>query len=202
MTAWRDRVDELLYSGESIETSRDVGGDRVVVTSHRVLVLSPDGSGARFRQVDRPNVDGIRTDATGNAWLLGRSVTAGVVGGVLLAVGVTFDFGSLVGGVELPGGSAIGGGGVISTMESLLGLLAQLDDLLRIAGAAGLLLAVVLFGIYWIGREKMLVIGVAGDDDIELSRPVDADATIATLREAIEPGKRSTRRPSRSTRES
>lgn len=202
MTAWRDRVDELLYSGESVETSRDVGGTRVVVTSHRVLVLSPDGSEARFRQVDRPNVDGIRTAATGNAWLLGRSVTVGVVGSVLVAVGLTFDFGSLVGGVELPGGSAIGGGGIVSTMESLLGLLARLDDMMRIAGAAGLLLAVVLLGIYWIGREKTLVIEVAGDDDVELPRPVDADATVATLREAIEPGGQSTRRPSRSTRES
>jgi len=63
MDEWRGRVDELLYAGESIEERIGVGDADVVVTTHRVLALTPSGDGERYRAIDRPNVLGASIDA-------------------------------------------------------------------------------------------------------------------------------------------
>ncbi|MFC6728528.1 hypothetical protein ACFQDG_07745, partial [Natronoarchaeum mannanilyticum] len=74
MDEWRGRVDELLYAGESIEERVEIGDAEVVVTTHRVLALTPSGDGERYRAIDRPNVLGASIDADGDR---GHVLTAG-----------------------------------------------------------------------------------------------------------------------------
>lgn len=191
MSGWRDRVDDLLYSGESVVEAVDFDSASVVVTSHRVLAFSPDGDGPAFQQVDRPNVEGVSTGAESEMDLLGRGVRTLVIGFVLVGAGLVVDFESIVGGVNLGAQSSqqLGLGGIMGTLQSLLGLISQLDRLMRIFGALALFLAVVFFAVYWFTRDRTLVIEVAGGDDIHVPRPSDdADEYASRLERLIAPG--------------
>jgi len=173
MSGWRSRVDDLLYSGESIVEAVDFESASVVVTSHRVLAFDPDGDGPVFQQVDRPNVTGISTGAQSDQDLLRRAVKTLAVGFVLVGAGLVVDFGSIVGDVDLGGQSSqeLGLGGIMGTLQRFLGLISQLDYLMRVFGALALFLSVVFLGVYWLTRDRTLVIEVAGGDDIHVPRP-------------------------------
>jgi hypothetical protein len=191
MSGWRDRVDDLLYSGESVVETVDFDSASVVVTSHRVLAFSPDGDGPAFQQVDRPNVEGVSTGAESEMGLLERGIRTLVIGFVLVGAGLVVDFGSIVGDVNLGGESSqqLGLGGIMGTLQSLLGLISQLDRLMRIFGALALFLAVVFFAVYWFTRDRTLVIEVAGGNDIHVPRPSDgADEYASRLERLIAPG--------------
>ena len=190
MSGWRNRVDDLLYSGESVTETVDFGSTSVVVTSHRVLAFSPDSDGAAFQQVDRPNVEGVSTGAKSELSLLERGIRTLVIGIVLVGAGFIIDFESIVGDVNLGGQSTqqLGLGGVMGTLQSLLDLISQLDYLMRIFGALALFLSVVFFGVYWFTRDRTLVIEVAGGDDIHVPRPSDrADEYASRLERLISP---------------
>jgi hypothetical protein len=190
MSGWRNRVDDLLYSGESVTETVDFGSASVVVTSHRVLAFSPDTDGAAFQQVDRPNVEGVSTGAKSELSLLERGIRTLVIGIVLVGAGFIIDFESIVGDVNLGGQSTqqLGLGGVMGTLQSLLDLISQLDYLMRIFGALALFLSVVFFGVYWFTRDRTLVIEVAGGDDIHVSRPSErADEYANRLEQLISP---------------
>ncbi|WP_430505271.1 hypothetical protein [Haloparvum sp. PAK95] len=167
---WQARAGELLFDGESIRERIDAGGDRVVVTTHRVLAFTPGSDGANFRAIDRPNVTGVRAGTRGNADQLRGAGVAGAGGLGALALGLLLDLDSLVpkGGVDLAGGSAAGIGGLLATIETLLRIVALLDDLLVFLGVVALLAAAVLVGVYWTRREPVLTIAVAGDDDVQV----------------------------------
>jgi hypothetical protein len=190
MSGWRNRVEDLLYSGESITETVDFDSARVVVTSHRVLTFDPDGDGPAFRQVDRPNVEGVSTGAESETDLLERGARTLVIGIVLIGAGFVVDFESIVGDVNLGGQSSqqLGLGGVMGTLQSLLGLITQLDYLMRVFGALALFLSVVFFSVYWFTRDPTLVVEVAGDDDIQLPRPSErADEYAGRLEALISP---------------
>jgi hypothetical protein len=190
MSGWQNRVDDLLYSGESVVESVDFDTGSVVVTSHRVLAFDPDGDGPVFQQVDRPNVTGVSTGAQSEQGLLGRAIKTFAVGVVLVGVGLVVDFGSIVGGVDLAGQSSqeLGFGGIMGTLQRFLGVISQLDYLLRVFGALALFLSVVFFGVYWLTRDRTLVIEVAGGDDIHVPRPSeDASDYADRLEQLIAP---------------
>lgn len=187
---WRDRLDDLLYEGESIEESVTVGDARVVVTSHRLLSFAPHLDGPNFRQVDRPNVLGVSTGARSDTGHLVRGVRWTAIGLVLVLAGTFLDMDDLVGGVDLGGGAGgqIGVGGVLGVVRSMLDLLRQLDELLQLFGALALLLGVVVFGVYLRSREPTIVVEIAGDeDDVHLPRPEDARAIVDRLAAAVGP---------------
>jgi hypothetical protein len=75
----------------------------------------------------------------------------------------------------------------MGTLQGLLNLLTQLDELLQVFGALAMLLAVVLLAVYWYTRERTLVIEVAGDDDIHVPRPSDATDQSTRLEQAVRP---------------
>jgi hypothetical protein len=191
MSGWQARVDELLYDGESVRDSLELDSAQVVVTSHRVIAFTPDLDGENFQQVDRPNVTGVQTGARANDSLLSRVVSTGAIGLLLVAVGYTIDFESILGSAEVSDtqtGSGTGMGGVIQTTRSMLDIVAQLDEMMRLLGALALLLAVALFGVYWLGRDPTLLITTAGDtDDIRLPRPENVAAARSRLEAAIFP---------------
>lgn len=186
---WRDRLEQLLFEGETVEERIDLAGDAaVVVTSHRVLAFTPDQEGANFSQVERPNVDGVTTGAVADSDLLGRGLRWGVYGVVMLGAGFLIDLDSLVASVDLSAGGAssrIGLGGIMGLMQTLLDLLAQLDDFLRLFGALFLLLAVAMVGAYLHTRDRTLVVRVAGGEDVHLPRPGDVEGTRERIEAAL-----------------
>ncbi|AJF25923.1 hypothetical protein ACNO8S_00805 [Haloarcula sp. KBTZ06] len=186
---WVARAESLLYDGEVIEA--DVWLDRggVVVTSHRVLVFTPDREGSNYRQVDRPNVEGVDVTTSGDWSFLELGVKALVVGVVLVAAGMTVSLDSLVGNVSLDSGgaaSAVGIGGMLGMLQTMLTLMAQLDDLMRLFGGLALAFAAVVLGVYLWSRDRLLVVRVAGDDDIELTAP-DDESVVDRIEAAIVP---------------
>ena len=83
----------------------------------------------------------------------------------------------MVAGISPDGGgtaSTVGIGGVIGTLRTVLSLLARLDDLLRVFGALALALGAVLLAVYLWSRERLLVVAVAGGEDIELTASDEA----------------------------
>jgi hypothetical protein len=187
---WAEHLTDLLYDGESVVESVDVGDARVVVTSHRVLAFTPDADGAAFRRVDRPNVVAVTAGARTESSLLARAGRWGVIGVVLLGAGFVLDMDAIVGDVSLGGGagSQIGVGGVLQMVRTVLDLLRRLDQLLAAAGVLVLAFAAVALGAYWLTREPTYVIEVAGDaDDIHLPRSGGGGAVPERLEAALAP---------------
>lgn len=187
---WQTRVDELLYDSESVQGTLDVGTARVVVTSHRVMVFTPELEGENFRQADRPNVIGVDTGAKSNLDLLGRGIRYSVIGGLLVAAGLVFDFEEIIGDVSVgdAGGGQVGLGGILEMTQRMLDLFAQLDVILQALGALVLLVAVAVLGVYWYLRDPTIVITLAGEEgDIHMPRPADADQTLADLERLVFP---------------
>lgn len=186
---WVERAGDLLYDGETIRERVRVGDGGVVVTSHRLLAFTPDRDGPNFRQVDRPNVEGVDRQRAGNADFLEQGVKALVAGVVLVAAGQMVSLDSLVAGVSLSGVSsagAMGLGGMLGLLQGMLRLMAQLDDLMTLFGGLALAVAAVVLGVYLWSRERLLVVSVAGGDDVELPAP-DDDAVLERVRAAIQP---------------
>jgi len=184
---WVERADGLLYDGESIQERVPVGAGGVVVTSHRLLAFTPDRAGSNFSQVDRPNVDGVETRTVGEGQFLEWAVKAVVVGVALLVAGFTVSLDGMVEGIALESGgaaSAVGIGGMLGLLGTMLDLLAQLDDLMRIFGALALAFGAVVLAVYRWSRERLLVVSVAGGDDIELAAP-DDEGIVDRLRAAL-----------------
>ncbi|WP_225335601.1 hypothetical protein [Halomicrobium urmianum] len=170
MTRWLDRAEELLYEGEETVERVTVGGGGVVVTTHRVLAFTPDAEGSNYEAVERPNVAGVERRATGEDRLLGVAAKVVVVGLALTGAGLAIDMNSLIGDVSLSSGTgAVGMGGVLSTVQTMLDLLAHLDEVVTVVGALALLVGVVLLGAYARTRERVLVVEVAGDEDVTVS---------------------------------
>jgi len=195
MPRWQDRVEELLYDGEVVERQADIGTARVVVTSHRVLVFTPEMSGEDLRQVNQPNVIGLERSSLTEDALLTRSLRIGVWAVLLLGARALFDFGSLIGGVDLTGQGTgeLGLGGTLEGVQRMLDLLALLDELLLAAGAIAALAAVVILGLFWHRRTPTLAITVAGGEDVHVPRPDVGDRE--ALEGALAGGGRETQAP-------
>ena len=186
---WVARAESLLYDGEVIEADVRLDRGGVVVTSHRVLVFTPDREGSNYRQVDRPNVEGVDVTTSGDWSFLELGVKALVVGIVLVAAGMTVSLDSLVGNVSLDSGgaaSAVGIGGMLGMLQTMLTLMAQLDDLMRLFGGLALAVAAVVIGVYLWSRDRLLVVRVAGGDDVELTAP-DDESVVDRIEAAIVP---------------
>jgi len=185
---WVERAEELLYDGESVREQVRVGKGGVVVTSNRVLAFTPDREGPNYRQIDRPNVEGVSLSTSGEFGFLEQAVKAIVVGIVLVVAGMTVNLDGLVSGISLDSGGAAGAvglGGMMGLLQGMLSLLAQLDDLMRLFGGLALAFGAVVLGVYLWSREELLVISVAGGDDVELTAP-DEDV-LDQLRSAVLP---------------
>ena len=187
---WVERATDLLYDGESVEDEVRVGTGGVVVTSHRVLAFTPDREGSNYRAVDRPNVDGVSLTTSGEFEFLQQAVKAIVVGIVLVVAGMTVSLDGLVSGVSLESGGAAGAvglGQMMGMLQTLLGLLGQLDDLMRIFGGLALAFGVVVLAVYLWSRERLLVVSVVDEAYKELTAP-DEEGVVDRLEAALLPG--------------
>jgi hypothetical protein len=185
---WTSRAEEMLHDSESIRETIRIQSGAIVVTSHRVLTFTPDRAGANYRYVDRPNVDAVSISTTGHMGALKHAIKALVIGGVLLAAGATINFDSLVSGVSIDGSTTtgqVGMGGMMGMLQSTLTLLARLDEVLLVVGSLAIVAGLIALGVYLYTRDRVLVISVAGDDDIELTAPT-TDSTVTRLQDAIQ----------------
>ena len=165
--AWRDRVESLLYDGERIEERFEIEGNDLVVTSHRVLAFVAGGE-SQFRPVERPNVTGVEFETSANVRNLVRAVGAGALGTVLLATAAIVDLSApMPDGVE-EAGEVPGVEGVDSAVGLVETLFTVLELGILLGGLFACAIAVGLFGLYVHSRERLLVIRVAGDEDVEL----------------------------------
>jgi hypothetical protein len=174
---------KLRYAGEDVIDRIDLGESRVVVTSHRVLVATPEGPGSRFRSVYRPNVLGIERGVRTHESAGRRALQAGVYAVVLSVAGVFLDLGGLIGAVDLSGTEVLGG--VSAAIGGLLSLFALLDDLLLAAGLIAGVVAIAFAGLYLWHRETEFLIQVAGDDPVSLPPQERQEAVADRLRAAI-----------------
>ena len=185
---WQSKVEDLLYESESVEEVVDIDTARVVVTSHRVLTFTPEMDGENFEQVERPNVTGVATSALSRTGLAAKSVRYGVYSAMLMLAGLFINFDSLIGDVQFDSQAAqgTGAGGIIGLAQGMLNFFARLDQFMQMIGALGLLVAVVIFAVYWLLRTPTLAIEIAGDrDDLHVPRPDDPDLAVTALEEAI-----------------
>jgi len=178
MDEWRERVDELLYAGESIEERIEIGDAEVVVTTHRVLALTPSGDGERYRAIDRPNVLGAAVDADGDRDHLLTAGKATLVAALLFALDGTVDIGGLlsVTSTDAPAGAA----GALETVTSVLWLV---ELLLTLAWALPAVVALAYLIHYTVGRRRALRIEIAGGDDVVI--PVGEDSPVDRLERAL-----------------
>jgi len=188
MSRWSDRVEELLYDGESVIERIEVGTATVVVTSHRVLAFTPRVDGANFQQADRPNVTGVSMDTDSDSGFLGYALRATAYGLVLVVTGVFLPIDRFLSGVTIPETTGqLGIGGVLGLFQRLLSLLRDLDDIMQVFGALLLLFAIVPFGVYLWSREQSLVIELATDGE-SITLPVpesDSEAIAGQLEDTL-----------------
>lgn len=186
MPQWQDRAAQLCYDGESIVEEVPLGTAGVVVTTHRTLAFTPEQAGANYRAVDRPNVGRAATGTEGSERALTGAVKALVIGGVLLGAGQVLELDGIVGSVGLDGTGQLGMGGMLSTLQTVLGLLALLDELMAAAGALILLGGALALGWYARSRRQVVRLPVEGGEDLVLPAPEDR-SVVDRLDEAIVP---------------
>ncbi|AGN02950.1 hypothetical protein L593_15080 [Salinarchaeum sp. Harcht-Bsk1] len=183
MVDWSERVEQLLFEGEHVETTVQVGAGTVVVTGQRVLVFTPEGDGKQFRAIDRPNVLGVERRGVSPLELVPTAGKLGVAGGLLVLVGVVLDPAALFPRPDLS--SAQAAGGILGPVNSMLDLFYAIDTVAIALGALLAILGTALVGVQVATRQDRLAIEVAGEDDVLLSLGAD-DARLADLRQAID----------------
>lgn len=186
---WRDRVNDLLYDGETVRETVDVGANRVYVTSHRVLAFADDGDAdaANFRRVDHPNVDGVSAANDSDRRAFGKAVMWAIAGVPLVVAGVLVEVGGML---SLPdsvqsGGGAAGAGGALSLFRDVFAALSLVDEAVAVLGGCLLALAAWNALRYARSRERVVVVSVAGDDDVRLRVDAGGDTAASELREAV-----------------
>lgn len=183
MPDWSERVDQLLFDGEEVERRLEVGTATVAVTSHRVLAFTPQADGADYRAVDRPNVRGVERRQVSTLGLLPRAAKVGAIGGLLALVGVAVDTEALLPRPEVSDAPAAGG--MVDTIDGVIGVFHALDTILLWLGVTLLVVAVGLVGLELATRRARVAIEVVGEEaDVRLPGSVD-DAEIEALEDAI-----------------
>lgn len=185
--SWRERVEELCYPGETIVRRFELGDALFVVTSHRLLAFTPAADGADFRAIDRPNVAGVRIEASGYARLLRWAAYAALLGVAALALAASVSFAGALEAAAIDAGDAPVPG-VAGTLETLTAVLALLDAVVFWTGVGGTVLAIVLIGAYGWTRTKQLVVAVPGEDDLVVPLQSPPRGLAASIEAAIDPG--------------
>lgn len=178
---WSDRLDELLFDGERRLDTIALGPDRVLVTTHRLLVFSPASDGENFRAIDRPNVAGVDVRHRTGENVLPMAGKLGLVGFVVLLIALAFDPGRLTGTAGSDPASATAGA------ADQAGLLYTLDGALLSVGVVLLAAALLLAGYYALARDPVIVVWIDGDEDVVLPVRRDPKAKLDTLRDALRP---------------
>lgn len=197
-SGWQAHVDQLCYGGEQVIEHVRGRSAGVAVTSHRVLVFTPEREGPNLRTVERPNATGLSKGAAGEGWRLLAGAKWLLVGVALAVAGLLLDFEGVLGEVAVDQGAGQVGVGWISNLFSLFGaVFALLDDVLLFGGLTALLVGLGLLGWYWQSRAETLSIAIAGRPDLELSGDGFSADGVERLQQAIDPPVTDDSKPSR-----
>ncbi|UPW02061.1 hypothetical protein M0R88_08190 [Halorussus gelatinilyticus] len=182
-----DRLSQMLFQGEEVEEEFTVEGARVAVTTHRVLVFTPDGDGRRFDHADRPNVLDASIETTGKDAYVGWGVRAGVYGAVLFGGGILLKTSGVLDGLgDVTPPADAPGAGIAQLVSLLPKALGMLTTVLLVGGGLLVVVALALVGVYFSSRERELVIERAGRDPMRVPvRDDDAEDIARRLRAAV-----------------
>lgn len=178
----------MCYGGEELIESVSVSAGAIGVTSHRLLVLTPEASDARFQAIDRPNVGGIAAQTSGPTGFRDRSVTMGAAAIVLLAAGSVIDLGDVVQPVDAPSGMGLGG--FLGLIDVLIAALGLVDEVLILLGLGALLAALGSLVWYLRGRDRVIEIEVAGAEPVRIPIGRGETDTADRLRTAVSASRR------------
>lgn len=185
MADWSDRVDALLYDGESVESEFLAGTATVIVTSHRVLAFTPTIDGPEYAAVDRPNVVDVERRSISDRSLWRPAAKATAIAVPFLALGAVLDPEAWLPRPDVSGTGA--GGGAVETVDAMLGLFYGVDTAMLVVGTALVVVALALVGVQLASREQFVVLSVAGDEtDVRMPDAL-GEGELAALREAIAP---------------
>lgn len=188
-----DRLSNMLFQGEEVEEELTAEGARIAVTTHRVLVFTPDGGGRRFDHADRPNVLDATVETTGHGSYAAWGIKSGIYGAVLLGGGLLLKTSGVLdqlAGTRPP--DDVPGGGIAQLVSSLPAALGALTDGLLVGGALLLAAALALVGLYLRSRERELVIERAGRDPMRVPvREEEGERAARRLRAAVGTGSKS-----------
>ncbi|WP_157572826.1 hypothetical protein [Halogranum rubrum] len=176
-----------LYAGEDVLVTEPVKTGWVAVTTHRLLVYTPDSDGRAFVSYDRPNVGGVRFDSSGNERSLAVLPRLFVYGLVSLGGGVAFSRAGLADLLAVDAGDSLAVVGMAGLFDTLRVGLQLLELALFGVGALTLLCAVAVALFYAHSRTTTLVVDVVGDGAIRQPLPdgtVD-DVSLERVRSAL-----------------
>jgi hypothetical protein len=179
-------LDRLCYDGERVVESAAGNEAAIAVTTHRILVVTPDLEGPNLRTYERPNVTDIATVERGpDRWL--RAGAKWIVVGVALSIaGLVLDLSGLIGTPPTEGTGAVGLdwiGGVFTLFATAARLF---DDLLLFGGLAAVVAGLGLVGWYWARRTETVRLTVAGSEDLHLPAGGLSGQAIEALGTALE----------------
>lgn len=170
-----------LYEGEKRVDTVTAGDTRLVVTTHRLLVR-PEGEASGRRAVDRANVGAVQVQTRSTRGFVWSGLQWGLLGLFLLGAWQVVPFSGLVRPIERPAGA--GFGGLFQAAQTLVDLLAFLDEAFLLAGVGAVVWSGVRFAQYVRSRERTLEIAVVGADPVRLPAP-ENDTTVEQLRELL-----------------
>lgn len=160
-------LEGMLLSGEELLGVVRLDPTRFAVTTHRLIVIAPEGPGKQVETVHLPNLAGVEVGSVGGRDVLRRIPRVAVYGGVLLAGGWalrTRVLPELQTAVPGPGTGIVGS--VTEILEAVRTGLGVLSLLLLVAGGIAFLGVAGLLGLFFIRRNPALLVQRAGESPI------------------------------------
>lgn len=188
MTDRRADIDRLLYAGEEMLIRVGRRPTEVVVTSHRLLAFTPEGEGANYHAIDRPNVDGIDVEASGRTGLLTGGSKSLLVGVVALVTGLLVDFDGLATSIPATGTDSVGTGGILAMLDGLRTAIALADSALFAFGGLLAVAGAIAIAVFWLTRDRHVVVSVAGDGDVRLDAAAFSQSDRSKIESALDRG--------------
>lgn len=162
-------VADVLEEGERRVDEVRVGDARVVLTDRRLVVFR-EAVSPSIRAVDRVNLGDVNNRTKSTPGHLLSAVQWAILGGFLLAAWRLVPFGALVRPVDPPEGT--GFGELFEAVNTIVRLMAFLDEAFLAAGVLALAWGAVRVGRYLYGRTRVLEVTVAGEEPITFTDDV------------------------------
>ncbi|QDX40187.1 hypothetical protein [Salarchaeum sp. JOR-1] len=181
-------LSEVLFDGESVVERVDCGANALVVTTHRVVALTPTGEGERVRYADRPNVETVRAETAGTTRHLRFGLRQTAFAVFLFAAGTLFSLDRIADSVTGATGTAseLGIGSLVRVLAAVALFARYFDDAL--VGLSGLtaLLAALGFARYLRSRSRSLVVETYGGDELRVPAPDADESDVGRILEALD----------------
>lgn len=172
--------DRWLYAGESVVAREGFGTGWVAVTTHRLLVYTPDTDGPRFSGYDRPNVEDVRVETGGEGRYLAVLPRVAVYAVVLLGGWFAFGRAGLADLLAVDAGNSLSVVGMAGLFRTIRRAVELLELALLGSGLVLVVAAIALCGLYLRSRRARVVVDVAGTEPVRI--PLPAGTTVRDVR--------------------